>query len=299
MIKIDHVRVKGSTKGYRTAFNALHRFQPYKTVKGGLYWLINTGMGMYLIGKKKSGSGAVWVNPGKKGGSVYKTSSGSSGKSKSSSKNNKKGKTASTKTAKGASDGTLKVSAAAIFGTGSSTKRTVATTPVYTKNTHKASGTAKVAFDSYIKNLLTGSTITFIAPADVSDSVSAAFDQADIRGRSNPIQGYNTSGPREVSFSLDLSADYTDEELATMIAKFKALVYPNYDNYVEPPHCYLKLGNAVKGQFICSSVDVNYSDSPIRDNFYSKATVSLSFTEVVEIPYTANEIERKFGMSVT
>ena len=102
-------------------------------------------------------------------------------------------------------------------------------------------------FNSYIINKITGSRINFFMPNDISDNVSANFDAHDVRGASMQVHGYNSTGARGISFSVELLADYTEEDMYATIAKFKALAYPMYTGNVIPPWCIIKLGDIITG----------------------------------------------------
>ena len=156
----------------------------------------------------------------------------------------------------------------------------------------------RVEVDCFVKNLVTGTVVKFDnMPSDLSDSYAANFEPAAIRGRSTAIQGYDNTEPRTVSFSTTISEDLTEEGVLTKVARLRALEYPGYTSVVEPPRCYLKLGNAVRGIFICTSVDVNYPDNaPVRDNYYLIAEVSMSFTETNDYARSASEIEEGAGL---
>lgn len=151
----------------------------------------------------------------------------------------------------------------------------------------------------FVKNLVTGTTIEFRSgmPTDLSDSANANFDPAEIRGRSNQIHGYNNTEARTVSFSYTFLEDIEPEGLLTIIARIKALEYPGYASVVEPPKCYLRLGDAVRGTFICTSAPVSYGEtSGSRDGYYLSADVSFEFTEANDYARSAAEVEDGGGM---
>lgn len=166
---------------------------------------------------------------------------------------------------------------------------------VFSSNKKFAGSGAKDNVTCYIKNLVTGSIVRFDLPPELSDSESANFDDTAIRGRSSPIKGYDSSGPRSVSYSLQLHDDYCEEGLETTISKLKALVYPGYSNVVDAPSCYVRIGNAVRGLFVVNSVGVNYN-LPYRNGMYVQADVSLDLSEVPTTPRSATEIENGGGM---
>ena len=165
--------------------------------------------------------------------------------------------------------------------------------PVVKKNSHLV-GYFSDYYDSYIMNLATTSIIEFHLPSELSDSMSANFESQNVRGRSAQYHGYNDSGPRSISFSIELQADYCKEEFNITIAKLKALTYPVYTNGVIYPSCVIKLGNVLTGQFIINSVGVSYdgSQAPERDHMYTKATVSIDAVETPQIAKSAEQVER-------
>lgn len=144
----------------------------------------------------------------------------------------------------------------------------------------------------YIINLITNTRITFsILPEDISESNQAQFDEQSIRGRSSPLRGYNTSGPRNVSYSLELHDDYCEGGILATVNKLKALSFPTYDGIVIPPKCYIRIGNMIGMTAVTSSVSVSWKP-PFRNGVYLCASVSLDFSEVVTVPYGARDIER-------
>ena len=151
----------------------------------------------------------------------------------------------------------------------------------------------------FIKNLITGTTIELRSgmPQGVSDSATANFEPANIRGRSNQIQGYSDTEGRTIAFEYTFLEEYEPDGLLTTIARIKALEYPGYSSVVEPPKCYLRLGNAVRGTFICTSADVSYrEDAGVRDDYFLGADVSFNFVESNDFARSAAEIEDGGGM---
>lgn len=149
----------------------------------------------------------------------------------------------------------------------------------------------KDKINCYIKNLVTGTTIEFeLIPETVSDNNSASFDAQDIRGRSNPIQGYNTSGPRTVSFSIQLHDDYCKDGILTTVNKLRALTYPAYGGGVTPPSCYVRFGKMIRMKAVVTSVSVQWN-KPYRNGVFTQAEVSLDFTEIRNKSLSASNIE--------
>ena len=150
---------------------------------------------------------------------------------------------------------------------------------------------AKDKISCYVKNLLTGTTIEFeLIPESVTDSNSASFDPQDIRGRSTPIQGYNNSGPRTVSYTVILHDDYCKDGILKTVNALRALTYPAYGGSVTPPTCYVRFGKMIKMKAITNSVSVNWM-TPYRDGVFTRAEVTLDFIEVRGSSLGASSVE--------
>ena len=148
-------------------------------------------------------------------------------------------------------------------------------------------------------------------PDSVTDQMSSKFSETSALARSAPVQSYIQSGPRTVTFSLDLHRDIMDD-LNTGISNLKdnvvdiadkdyvdvllnylqACALPKYNVYktgskvVDPPQVAVKLGKDffIRG-VISSAISVTYK-KPILDNGkYACANLSLTITEVD--PYDA------------
>lgn len=145
--------------------------------------------------------------------------------------------------------------------------------------------------ECYIINRLTGTKIIFgISPEEVTESVSAQFDEADVRGRSSPFKQYSQSGPKTVSFTISLYADYCPMGIVQTVSAIKALVYPQYSDVIEAPHSYFKIGKFIAIDGIVSSVSVTWK-KPFRDGYYLFADVSIDMDEVRSIAQSAKEVE--------
>lgn len=164
--------------------------------------------------------------------------------------------------------------------------------PVTKKNSHLV-GYFSDYFDSFILNLATGSIIEFAMPRSITDNISASFEAQNVRGRSAPMQSYSETGARQISFQIEIQADFCKEEFNVTIAKLKALAYPVYSSEVINPSCMIKLGNVINSKFIINSVGINYDEAaPMRDHMYTKASVSIEAVETPMEAKSATEIER-------
>lgn len=260
----EHYTIYAPTGGYYTSMDAIKKHNKRTTVKAGKYYVYNEANGAINVTTVKGVPGS-WINTDEN--------------DKNKSKNN------STKSNVPTVDPSNTNSISGV-------QTPTATTG---KNDKYAGSGAKADVTCYIKNMVTGSTISFGLPNDLSDSISATFDDTNIRGRSSPIKGYDSSGPRSLSYSLILHNDYCPEGLYTTIAKLKALCYPGYSNTVDSPSCYVRLGKAVKGLFVMNSVGVTY-EKPYVDGMYVKAEVSLDLSEAPSSPLSASEVENGGGM---
>lgn len=151
---------------------------------------------------------------------------------------------------------------------------------------------------AYIVNILTGTVVEIaLLPDEVSENYGAEIEPTPIMGRSSPIMGYSGGGPKTVSLSLILYDDYCKDGIIQTVNNLKALSYPEYSNIVEPPNCYVRIGDFIKLYGVCTSVGVSWS-KPIRKDHvsgemtYIKADVSLEFQNCVSTPFSATSVER-------
>lgn len=160
---------------------------------------------------------------------------------------------------------------------------------------------------AYIQNLITNTSTSFtFYPEEVEDSHTSSFNQQEIQGRSTPLISYSGGGPREVSFSVIILDEFCDIGIVDTVNKLKALTYPGYDNMVEPPECYVKLGRGIRFTGQCTNVSVSWqppisgSSSSTVSEFggdagegttYSRADVSMSFLISHEIALSSSNVE--------
>lgn len=146
----------------------------------------------------------------------------------------------------------------------------------------------------YVVNNLTGTIIEFmISPEDISDNLTATFDDIHPKNRTSPIKGFNNSGPRDISFSITLHNDYCKDGLLHTVRQLQALTLPAKSaGFVKAPNCKVVIGKMININGVCTSVGVNWK-KPYHDEIYSMAEISLSFNEVQDTSVFCDEWENK------
>lgn len=143
---------------------------------------------------------------------------------------------------------------------------------------------------AYIVNLTTGHVIEFAhIPDELEDSNSSSFSEINIQGRSTPVLAYDGSGPRNVTFTLQLHDDYCRLGIKQTVDLLKSLTYPRYSTYILPPRCYIRIGETIRMTGVCEDVTVNWK-KPYRDNKFVYAEVSLTFKSALEVPFSADDV---------
>lgn len=271
--KVTTYKLSKITDGYYTSFDAKSRTSSNATVKPGTYYVYSKYNGMTNI-TSSPGKMGWWINP--EGSSRTQPTSVNTSRGNGSSGSNISDK---------ASSGFVSNSA------GVNNDITYAKNPHYIKET-------KIDTPLYLTNLVTNNTLAFdVKPESFSDSNSAQFDSEDIRGRSTPIQGYSSSGPRSFNISLALYDDYLYYGIINTTKFLRALEYPSYaQGIVTPPSAHLRYGSMVSAKVIVTSVDVSWS-GPVRSTsdgsqYHISASVSLGMSEIVDRPYSTSQIER-------
>lgn len=257
------------TPGYYTSLNAKSGTNSNSEVKAGKYYVYNTANGMLNI-SKKLGTLGWWINP--KASVSKQPSSANTSKGNGTNGNN-----------------TLVTKVGSSFVSESDEHNSDIN---YKKNSHYIKQD-KEEVELYITNLVTNNTITFdVTPDSFSDSASANFDSEDIRGRSTPIWGYNSSGPRTASIELNLFDDYLYYGIENTVRFLRALEYPSYtQSIVTPPSAHLRYGDMFAAKVIVTSVSISWS-GPYREGHHINATADLDFTEIVDTPYSVGQVER-------
>lgn len=148
------------------------------------------------------------------------------------------------------------------------------------------------AIPCYIVNLNTNTTITFgTEPDQIEDSKSTQYEDEQTIGRSSPFKGYQGSGPRSVSFTITIVADYCPDGLVTTCNRMKALCYPHKSSHIVGPKALFVLGSFFKVVGTPKDVNVIYK-KPYRDGMYTLADVSFSLDEVEDQTRFASEVEQ-------
>lgn len=150
----------------------------------------------------------------------------------------------------------------------------------------------------YIVNLITndssGSGVVYLPhiPEEFSYSKSNNFEDMEIKGRSEPFQGYNNSSALTVDVSVTISADYcTGRNIDVVLSKLEALAYPRYSEAgrIIPPKCFFRCATfSVEGVLDNLSITRRL---PIIDGKYSIAEVSLSFIETHDTSVSAKTVQ--------
>lgn len=128
-------------------------------------------------------------------------------------------------------------------------------------------------------------------PDEVSDSVSVNWSETSIIGRS-PILAYNSTGLRNISFSMDLHREmyhgyqgaYPDvigTEIDVLLKSLRAAAYPIYSSSgLKPPMVMFKFGDLrMKG--IIRSVSFQWK-KPIVNKQYNICSVSITMDEITD-----------------
>ena len=147
-------------------------------------------------------------------------------------------------------------------------------------------------------------------PEMLRDSKVAVYNDIAVVGRSSPVKNYSHSGARMINFSLQFFSSpeaglgfITPLLIKTRVDALRALVVPNYDNFVvqPPPRCIVHLGLSMAFLGVCKSVNVSYSGASPWDLLpvvlAHHATVDLSFEEALNIPLS--NTETRLGLPVS
>ena len=265
----DKYEVVTNVPGYYTSLDAKNGTDRRNTVHPAKYYVFNKANGMINV-TSQQGSPGSWINPKdnvKPKEPVLEKEANDSKKSTVSKNQTSNPNYATSTTPKLSSDGS-------------------------NKKVYKA---VKDYIPCYVINLLTGGKIEFdCEPDEITDTNSNQFDPQDIRGRSSPYQGYNNSGPRSISFNVILHDDLCKEGVLNTVNHLRSLTYPNYGGVLIPPKCLVRIGDMIHCKAVINDVSVVWQ-KPYRNGVYLVADVTINATEVVDTPFSANEIWSKGG----
>lgn len=263
-------KVVTAVPGYYTSLDAKNNRSQRSTVQPATYYVYNEANGMVNV-TSQQGTPGSWINPADNKKSAEPVTEKTTND-----------KTTSTKdTSSSSSKPSYSTTTTPSLGSSGSNKRVYRITKDY--------------IPCYVINTVTGGTIEFdCEPDEINDTISAQFDPQEIRGRSSPYQGYNSSGPRTVSLELVLHDDLCKEGVLNTVNRLRSLVYPGYSGVLIAPSCLVRIGDMIHMKAIVNDVGVVWQ-KPYRNGVYLVANVSLTFSEVVDIPHSAFDIWQKGG----
>ena len=151
-------------------------------------------------------------------------------------------------------------------------------------------------------------------PESITDNMTLTFNQTQALSRSAPVFTYAYSGPRSVTFNLELHRDMvndlnitagntnlksnvvsqTDDYVDTLIKELQSIALPRYNvnnRAVIPPRVAVRFGNEL---FISGVVTSNIScvyNKPILSNG-KYAKISIGFTVSEYDPYDATLVSQ-------
>lgn len=121
-------------------------------------------------------------------------------------------------------------------------------------------------------------------PEELSDNNQANYTAIQTKGRSAPFQDYENSGPRQFNFTYEFYADYLpNHDIKGVVSNLVSFTHPEKKGNIRPPTAIFSVsgGSDVSFQCVVNTVQVTWK-KPIINNHYSRATVSISLTEVVD-----------------
>lgn len=247
-------------KGYYTSLDAKNRRNSNSTVPAGTYAVYNRANGMVNI-TRQAGKMGWWINPTESPNKPPAVKDGGASSSNTPPPNN----------------------------SGSNT--TLNKSTVYTKNPKYVKPIKENSTILYITNLVTGTTMEIdSAPTSFSETNKANFDGQEIRGRSNVLFGFTSTGPRTANLAFSLVDDYCYYGLENTLKFLKALMYPTYTGgFVTPPSVHVRYGKMLSMRCFVS-VDITYS-GPKRNGYHIAADITMSLTEIRDGSLPAQIIE--------
>ena len=149
----------------------------------------------------------------------------------------------------------------------------------------------------YLVNLITnnnGSGVVYFPhiPEEFSYSKSNNFEEMEIKGRSEPFQGYNNSSALTVDINVTISADYCENhDIDSVLQVLESFAYPRYSEAgrIVPPKCFFRCATfSVEG--VLESINI-VRKLPIIDGKYTIAEVSISIIETHPTSVSAKTVE--------
>ena len=151
-------------------------------------------------------------------------------------------------------------------------------------------------------------------PETITDNMTSTFTPTQALSRSAPVFTYEYSGPRTVTFNLELHRDMvndlnitagntnlksnvvsqTDDYVDTLIKELQSIALPRYNvnnRAVIPPRVAVRFGNElfISG-VVNSTISCTYSKPILSNGKYAK--VSISFTVSEYDPYDATLVSQ-------
>ena len=151
-------------------------------------------------------------------------------------------------------------------------------------------------------------------PDNITDNMGSTFNQTTALSRSAPVFTYSNSGPRTVTFNLELHRDMvndlnitagntnlksnivsqTDDYVDTLIKELQSIALPRYNvnnSAVVPPRVAVRFGNElfISG-VVNTTVQCTYSKPILSNGKYAKVTISFSVSEYD--PYDATLVSQ-------
>ena len=151
-------------------------------------------------------------------------------------------------------------------------------------------------------------------PESITDNMGSSFNQTTALSRSAPVFTYANSGPRSVTFSLELHRDMvndlnitagntnlksnvvsqTDDYVDILIKELQSIALPRYNvnnRAVIPPRVAVRFGNElfISG-VVTSTITCTYGKPILSNGKYAK--VSIGFTVSEYDPYDATLVSQ-------
>lgn len=130
--------------------------------------------------------------------------------------------------------------------------------------------------DSLVQNYARQSEFLPMYPDEISDTQSSIWNKHQIYGRSSPIAAYIGTDARNVSFSMKLHREMSDN-IEDILKLLRKALYPRYNSVgLVPPRV-----RFVFGEFVVDGTldSLSYSwEKPIVDKKYHVCTVAVTVT---------------------